>query len=239
MLAAVIECIRQHEDQLLMRWEDDRGHLLSEIYRFQSLHDKDKKTRHLLQRQYDELAQLVLKHQRTDVSPQDIVSSLGNAGSDEATQDLLDGVSTQSEEVPETSRKLSTVPQEPKENLPRSSHKRRLGVRSDNALSLLVPPSFPKNLARTRHPQAKANPPPPKMKCVEVVRKRDQRECLPGFACSECEGYYRELERQGLLESADRAEALKRCSRHKGRWEPPQTPEGFWELSVHTPATWK
>lgn len=77
------------------------------------------------------------------------------------------------------------------------------------------------------------------VKSIEVVRKKDQRECLLGFSCSECEKYYHELERQGLLDTVDRAEMLKRCSRHKSAWEPPQTPEGFWELSVHTPANWK
>ena len=77
-------------------------------------------------------------------------------------------------------------------------------------------------------------------KCIEVVRNKEERSCLPGHVCIECDKYYAELERQGiLLDAASRAEMLQRCSRHKAKWEPPATPEGYWDLSVHTPAAWK
>ena len=77
-------------------------------------------------------------------------------------------------------------------------------------------------------------------KCIEVVRNKEERSCLPGHVCIECDRYYAELERQGiLLDAASRAEMLQRCSRHKAKWEPPATPEGYWDLSVHTPAAWK
>ena len=77
-------------------------------------------------------------------------------------------------------------------------------------------------------------------KCIEVVRNKEERSCLPGHVCIGCDKYYAELERQGiLLDAASRAEMLQRCSRHKAKWEPPATPEGYWDLSVHTPAAWK
>jgi len=36
-----------------------------------------------------------------------------------------------------------------------------------------------------------------------------------------------------------RREVLQACSRHKARWTPPGTPEGFWGLTLHTPDDWK
>lgn len=76
-------------------------------------------------------------------------------------------------------------------------------------------------------------------KCIEVVRNREERAAMPGFACTECEQFYRTMLEQGIITDENRGDFLQSCSRHKARWTPPSTPEGFWDLSLHTPAAWK
>lgn len=36
------------------------------------------------------------------------------------------------------------------------------------------------------------------VKCVEVIRNKEQRDCLPGYTCPECHGFYELLELQGF-----------------------------------------
>lgn len=60
----------------------------------------------------------------------------------------------------------------------------------------------------------------------DVVRKKDERRQLNGFDCKECEKYYSEL---GLSDK-EKKERMKKCSRHRGKFTPPATPEHFWEL---------
>ena len=72
-------------------------------------------------------------------------------------------------------------------------------------------------------------------------RKRSDREKLPGHTCFECEKYMRVLAQQGVIvDDAQMKEMLQRCSRHKfNQGPPPDTPDGFWDLTVHTPEEWK
>ena len=42
-----------------------------------------------------------------------------------------------------------------------------------------------------------------------------------------------------MEDSQVRREVLQSCSRHKARWTPPSTPEGFWSLTLHTPEDWR
>ncbi|RLN72665.1 hypothetical protein BBJ28_00023761 [Nothophytophthora sp. Chile5] len=64
---------------------------------------------------------------------------------------------------------------------------------------------------------------------VEVVRHRETRDALPAHDCVECKKYYEAL---GGLVTEEEAAALKRkCSRHRARFEPYQTPDDFWRLS--------
>ena len=76
-------------------------------------------------------------------------------------------------------------------------------------------------------------------KYVEVVRKKDERAALPGRSCYECERFYEALEDQGILTPNGRQEMINTCSRHRSRYTPPTTPEGFWGVSLNTPAEWK
>ena len=77
------------------------------------------------------------------------------------------------------------------------------------------------------------------LKFIETVRGRDARDALPGFACSECELFYEAMVQQGIIEPHELTEHLRECSRHKARWKPPSTPEGFWDLTIRTPEDWK
>lgn len=64
----------------------------------------------------------------------------------------------------------------------------------------------------------------PRFKAQEVVRDKNERRQLQGYACQECERFY---EMAGLPEHA-RA-LMKQCSRHRARHSPdPPTQESFW-----------
>jgi hypothetical protein len=53
------------------------------------------------------------------------------------------------------------------------------------------------------------------VKCVEVVRKKTEREALPGHQCTECAAYYAALLQQGMVTETGMEEMLLKCSRHK------------------------
>lgn len=76
-------------------------------------------------------------------------------------------------------------------------------------------------------------------KYIEVVRNRDQRSVLPGHACEECDKFYQAMQQQGIVNDSNRQQFMQSCSRHKSKFTPPSTPEGFWDLSIRTPADWK
>lgn len=64
---------------------------------------------------------------------------------------------------------------------------------------------------------------------VEVVRNREERAALPAFDCAECARYYAAL---GDAVSAEQiAEQKQKCSRHRARYQPFETPDDFWRLS--------
>lgn len=76
-------------------------------------------------------------------------------------------------------------------------------------------------------------------KCVDVVRKKQERAVLPGYACPECEKFYEAMFHQGIFTKENLPDMMKQCSKHKAKYTPPDTPEGFWDLSVNTPTEWK
>lgn len=66
--------------------------------------------------------------------------------------------------------------------------------------------------------------PAPRMPHTEVVRRKVDRAQLPGRACAACEAFYRAT---GL--AAGGAAACGECSRHRSRYEVPETPPHFWD----------
>lgn len=76
------------------------------------------------------------------------------------------------------------------------------------------------------------------VKCVEVVRKKSEREQLNAYACEECRTFY-----SAMMPDKDRAtikcpHALPpnaQNSRHRAKWAPEPAPKGFWNLAFTPP----
>jgi len=65
----------------------------------------------------------------------------------------------------------------------------------------------------------------------EVVRSKEERKQLYGFDCRECEEYYHMKIEEGF--SKDQImKMLNKCSRHRGNFKPPLTPEKFWDADI-------
>lgn len=71
---------------------------------------------------------------------------------------------------------------------------------------------------------------------IEVIRNRDVRATLPAHDCRDCSKYYDAIEKMDFpMRASDSNENVKshkmKCSRHRARFEPYQTPDDFWRLS--------
>ena len=79
-------------------------------------------------------------------------------------------------------------------------------------------------------------------KYLEVVRKQDERAKLPAGFCADCARFYRVYSKHGNFEEAN-AMAQRMCghsvhqltSRHRQRWQAPDSPEGYWHLKPPEP----
>lgn len=65
----------------------------------------------------------------------------------------------------------------------------------------------------------------------EVVRGKAAREALIGYECEECAAFFDEAVLHGDGAKYYDRDELLRCSRHRARHTPPQTPEDYWDLS--------
>lgn len=72
-------------------------------------------------------------------------------------------------------------------------------------------------------------------KYIEPVRKKAEREKLKGIECKQCKKFY-----DAVLPSDEgnrqnfRCEHLDGVSRHRYRYAPPMTPEGFWNIGFES-----
>ncbi|XP_068633488.1 uncharacterized protein [Battus philenor] len=68
-----------------------------------------------------------------------------------------------------------------------------------------------------------------------TVRKKSEKQALPGWSCEECKQFYEELYKDDPKMLREKIEA---CSRHRGRSDPvrPRTPPGFWQPRWHVPS---
>ncbi|KAK6933764.1 DNA endonuclease activator Ctp1, C-terminal [Dillenia turbinata] len=72
-------------------------------------------------------------------------------------------------------------------------------------------------------------------KYVEPVRKKAERENLKGIECKQCKKFY-----DAVLPNNDGDNRVLRCehhdgvSRHRYRYAPPMTPEGFWNIGFES-----
>ncbi|KAK9041196.1 hypothetical protein V6N11_016309 [Hibiscus sabdariffa] len=76
-------------------------------------------------------------------------------------------------------------------------------------------------------------------KYVEPVRKKAEREKLKGFECNQCKKFYDAVLDKGDQGNEDRNRNF-RCehhdgvSRHRYKYVPPMTPEGFWNIGFES-----
>lgn len=130
------------------------------------------------------------------------------------------------------SAKLQTSRSSPK-HAGRSARTERQAVSADpvKESAQAIPEPRPRRLSNVRELPSALNDEKennnPAFKYVEVVRKRAERAALPGHDCVECRKYYDALD--GLIPDIE-LERTK-CSRHRARFEPYQTPDDFWRLS--------
>lgn len=84
------------------------------------------------------------------------------------------------------------------------------------------------------------------VKHVEVVRKKSERDKLPGHECEHCQKviirlliviiqFYDAIDSDGKI--FDRSKIVNECSRHKHLYSPPDTPENFWQVSFPSSET--
>ncbi len=65
----------------------------------------------------------------------------------------------------------------------------------------------------------------------EVVRGKRAREELLGYDCEECMGFLNAVCNAPGGNVFNRGTLIQRCSRHRAKYRPAETPEGFWDLS--------
>jgi len=65
----------------------------------------------------------------------------------------------------------------------------------------------------------------------EAVRTKEARKQLYGFDCRECEEYYHMKLEEGLTKDQI-MKVLNKCSKHRGYFKPPLTPEKFWDADI-------
>ena len=76
-------------------------------------------------------------------------------------------------------------------------------------------------------------------KYVEPVRKKAEREKLRGFECNQCKKFYDAVLSKGDQDNEDhkknfRCEHHDGVSRHRYKYVPPMTPEGFWNIGFES-----
>ncbi|AEE78895.1 Protein gamma response 1 [Arabidopsis thaliana] len=73
-------------------------------------------------------------------------------------------------------------------------------------------------------------------KHVESVRKKAERENLKGIECKQCKKFYDAVhpENEGNGNKSLRCEHHEGVSRHRYRYAPPMTPEGFWNIGFES-----
>lgn len=118
----------------------------------------------------------------------------------------------------------------------------------DNDLSVIAPKDMNVDSSDDETQDVNVDPGPPKQqnlgsvagkggfKYVEPVRKKADREKLKGVECKQCKKFYDAVlpDNGGKVSDGDkqgyRCEHLDGVSRHRYKYVPPMTPEGFWNI---------
>lgn len=65
-------------------------------------------------------------------------------------------------------------------------------------------------------------------KYKEVIRGKEARSKLPARKCAQCEAFYAAVG----IKKEDAQDLCDICSRHRSRFAPKETPDGYWNLSL-------
>ena len=226
--------VRTHGDRILMMWEDDRGNLLREIESLKKANRKQERTKEFILQEFK-----LIKEQHAATMSRRVRKE----------RDLLE-----MEALPSKKRSRDSVETEVGNGLPNAVTPVRSRA-ADAGKNILPAPKRSETVTANAPKDIPGSPLVEKLKglipenasavsnvkVVGPLRKRSDREQLPGHTCLECARYIANLRTQGLLTTEEEErEMLKACSRHKSiSGPPPDTPDGFWNLTVHTPEEWK
>ena len=64
-----------------------------------------------------------------------------------------------------------------------------------------------------------------------VVRRKEERRKLNGYSCPECDEYYQQKLEEGLTKDQI-LQLMNKCSKHRGLFKPPLTPEKYWDPDI-------
>ena len=189
------ELIRTRDDRQLMQWEDDRGNLLREIYRLQSIQLHNTKIHSKLQEDFVQIQQLVFTKLNkkisasSDMEPQlkkrsrpDIPLPLEV----ENGQILIRNTPKNNSSVAEVAQPIVSVPisdESVKFDDTKNAEKSNKIIRRYSTSNIQLASS--------------SKPPNQTIKYVEGGRKQSIRDALPGFNCNQCKAYYLTLIEQG------------------------------------------
>ena len=251
--SVVYECTRTMEDRIRMQHEDERTRLMNRITMLEKQHEKDLRTQVVLKGKFVQLSELYSKaceNENVDSNPLTVLS--GRYIEEKETTKKSDRKMMWPSNLSfnSTSKLKAIAGKQGTELDTNTLEKTKMNSSSSFALPFhksvsLLTSKAPGSLgALARSSTIGRNPSPitahvkKKTKFIDVVRKKSDRDELPGFACEECSKYFDCLEQQGIISPGSKADMLQRCSRHKSRDTPPSTPDGFWDMSIKTPDSW-
>lgn len=199
------ELIREFEDRIRMQHEDERARFLRVIERHEHRHEKEMYTAYCMKKKFAELKKLILASKQ-----------------EQRQMGVLPAVTVD----PNISEVLP---------VPSSSSGSSVLKRHIDELEIVNPTSVSAQLLGTNVQQENASATgriskiqKKQEKFEEVIRKKSERANLTGRSCEECGRYFKSLEKAGF----DISEMINTCSRHRTKYTPPATPEGYWDLSI-------
>ena len=231
----IYDIIRERDDLLNMIHEDDRSNLVKHLDRLRKIAKHRRDQIHILAEKYSKLAQLI--DSKSNKLAKDILIKSDSNNENPKLANNTDLRISRNDEQNTTSATFLKVDSDIKSNINTINQ-------TSNTISMLqaeeTENKFPLKRRATISSESdhrvKISKP---IKFTEPIRKKDDRAQLPGFTCHECEKFYKLMVEQGVIDSDSQKQTfLNKCSRHKAQYTPPSTPDGFWDLSLNTPADW-
>lgn len=223
------ELTRLFEDRIRMQYEDERSSFIATINGYQKRHEKDVRTANFLKSKYGSLSNKCKQFSSAENHPQLVSTPAPPMPIPTSSVTALHkGQELKRKPIDTGLRLLSSANVTSSTSNPSLISSLKKPKKDETILlnsAVVASSSAPNNRI--------SNVKPPKQaKFVDVIRKKSERENIPGFECDECRQYFTVLEQQGIFTPGSKAEMLQKCSRHKSRFTPPSTPEGYWDLSI-------